>query len=54
MGNDVAERAADNRGKRGSCAWIEAPEQVLGPIETFPEGAWPETTQEVESLDPEN
>jgi pimeloyl-ACP methyl ester carboxylesterase len=32
--------------------WIEAPEKVLGSIETFLDGRWPEAAQEVKALDP--
>jgi pimeloyl-ACP methyl ester carboxylesterase len=31
-------------------AWIEAPEKVLGPIQTFLDGVWPTAAQSVESL----
>ena len=31
--------------------WIEAPEKVFGAIETFLNGAWPESAEVVESLD---
>jgi 3-oxoadipate enol-lactonase len=30
--------------------WIEAPEKVLGPIQTFLDGTWPETAREVDAL----
>jgi pimeloyl-ACP methyl ester carboxylesterase len=30
--------------------WIESPEQVLWPIETFFEGSWPDRAQKVEAL----
>lgn len=30
--------------------WIEAPGEVLGPIQEFLDGAWPEGTEEVEAL----
>jgi hypothetical protein len=32
--------------------WIEAPEKVFGGIETFLDGAWPESAHVVEALDP--
>jgi pimeloyl-ACP methyl ester carboxylesterase len=31
--------------------WIEAPAKVLGAIETFLDGGWPESAEKVESLD---
>jgi hypothetical protein len=30
--------------------WIEAPEEVFSPIQTFPDGTWPEAAEKVESL----
>jgi pimeloyl-ACP methyl ester carboxylesterase len=30
--------------------WIEAPGKVLGPIETFLEGAWPPAAENIESV----
>jgi len=30
--------------------WIEAPERVLGPIQSFLDGIWPDSAQRVESL----
>jgi proline iminopeptidase len=35
----------------GHAPWIEAPELVLGAIETFLNGAWPEESRKVASLD---
>jgi proline iminopeptidase len=32
--------------------WIEDPDKVFGAVETFLGGAWPETAEKVESLDP--
>jgi pimeloyl-ACP methyl ester carboxylesterase len=32
--------------------WIEAPDTVFGAIETFLDGAWPEASEGVKSLDP--
>jgi proline iminopeptidase len=32
--------------------WIEHPDTVFGAIETFLDGAWPESAERVESLDP--
>jgi proline iminopeptidase len=35
----------------GHAPWIEAPELVFGAIKTFLDGAWPTTSERVESLD---
>jgi proline iminopeptidase len=35
----------------GHAPWIEAPERVLGSIEAFLGGAWPETAQTVDALE---
>ena len=32
--------------------WIEAPEQVFGPIDEFLRGQWPDSAKKIDSLDP--
>ena len=32
--------------------WIEAPDEVLGPIQTFLDGAWPDAAEHVRTLEP--
>ncbi len=36
----------------GHAPWIEAPEEVLGAISTFLNGAWPDVAEKVDSLEP--